>query len=168
MNLLISALEAHRRQLQRLISARTDPADAEDLMQELFLKVAAVKDPSAVRDPAGFVFRLAFNLASTWRRGSRRRLRRETTWLREGVDLAGEVALDPEPAADEALASRQELVRVLSALHKMPPRTQQVFEMHKLRGLSYAEVAAALGVSRSAVEKHMMRALAALSKARNR
>lgn len=168
MNPLISALEIYRAQLHRLLSARANPGDADDLMQELYLKVAAVEDPAGVRDPASFVFRLAFNLASSWRRGAERRIRRDNAWMREGADLAGDVTVDLEPAADEALASRQELARVLLALRALPPRTQQVFEMHKLRGASYAEVATALGVSRSAIEKHMMRALAALSQARTR
>jgi RNA polymerase sigma factor (sigma-70 family) len=41
----------------------------------------------------------------------------------------------------------------------LPPQTQRVFRMHKLEGLSHAETAARLGVSKSAVEKHMITAL---------
>lgn len=48
-------------------------------------------------------------------------------------------------------------------MRELPPRTQEVFRVHKLEGLSHAETAARLGVSKSAVEKHMIAVLKHLS-----
>ena len=58
-----------------------------------------------------------------------------------------------------AVAARQRLALLTEALKELSPQTQRVFRMHKFEGLSHPEVAAAIGISRSAVEKHMMAAL---------
>jgi RNA polymerase sigma-70 factor (ECF subfamily) len=47
----------------------------------------------------------------------------------------------------------------MSALATLSPRTQQIFKLHKIDGLSYAETAAALGITKSAVEKQISLAL---------
>jgi RNA polymerase sigma-70 factor (ECF subfamily) len=64
-----------------------------------------------------------------------------------------------EPPADEAVDARLRLGRLLAAVEAMPPQTRRAFRLHKLQGLSHAETAAAMGVSRSAVEKHVSAAL---------
>ena len=62
-------------------------------------------------------------------------------------------------APDTAAAARQELNLLLQALHVLPERTQRIFFLNRLDGLSYPEIAKALGVSVSTVEKEMIRAL---------
>jgi RNA polymerase sigma-70 factor (ECF subfamily) len=57
------------------------------------------------------------------------------------------------------VAARQRLALLTAAIAELNPQTQKIFRMHKFEGLSHPEVAAALGISRSAVEKHMMAAL---------
>ena len=51
------------------------------------------------------------------------------------------------------------LERVMAAIGGMPPKTAEAFRLHKLSGLSQAEVAERMGVSRSAVEKYVAGAL---------
>jgi RNA polymerase sigma-70 factor (ECF subfamily) len=67
--------------------------------------------------------------------------------------------ISPEPSAEAAVAARQRLQMLTAAIEELSPQTQRIFRMHKFEGLSHPEVAAALGISRSAVEKHMMAAL---------
>jgi len=64
-----------------------------------------------------------------------------------------------EPSAETTVAARQRLALLTEALTELSPQTQRVFRMHKFEGLSHPEVAATIGISRSAVEKHMMAAL---------
>jgi RNA polymerase sigma factor (sigma-70 family) len=64
-----------------------------------------------------------------------------------------------DPPADEALAARQRLVLLLQATEELPATTRQAFRLHKLEGLSQAQTAEALGVSRSSVEKYISAAL---------
>jgi RNA polymerase sigma factor (sigma-70 family) len=47
----------------------------------------------------------------------------------------------------------------MAALATLSPRTQLMFKLHKIDGLSYAETAAALGISKSSVEKQISLAL---------
>jgi RNA polymerase sigma-70 factor (ECF subfamily) len=70
------------------------------------------------------------------------------------------------PSAETAAMDRQTLRTLLNTLDTLPERTRSIFRMHKFDGLSYAEVAAKFGISRSSVEKHMMQALRALSRVR--
>ncbi len=73
----------------------------------------------------------------------------------------GDVVDGPDP--DAAIDARRALKRVMKAVGGLPPQCRRVFLMHKIDGLSYAEVAEKLGISRSAVEKHMIAALKRLA-----
>jgi RNA polymerase sigma-70 factor (ECF subfamily) len=92
-------------------------------------------------------------------RQKRRTLARDQAWSDTEVDTIGVTALDQTPAADVALEARQRLERLVEALAGLPPQTQRVFRLHKFEGLTHSETAARLGISRSAVEKHVSTAL---------
>ena len=51
------------------------------------------------------------------------------------------------------------LIGALAVAQALPPAAQEAFRLHKLEGLSHAETAAAMGVSRSSIEKYMMASL---------
>ena len=57
------------------------------------------------------------------------------------------------PDAESAVIARQRLDRVMTALATLSPRTQQIFKLHKIDGLSYAQTAAALGISAATVKR---------------
>ena len=61
------------------------------------------------------------------------------------------------------VAGRERLAQLMTALDGLPDRTNAIFRLHKFDGLSYAEVAQTLNVSKSTVEKHMMDALKILA-----
>jgi RNA polymerase sigma-70 factor (ECF subfamily) len=52
-------------------------------------------------------------------------------------------------------AEREIVARIASAIAALPEGAAQAFRLHKIDGLSHAEVAARLGISRSGVEKHI-------------
>jgi RNA polymerase sigma-70 factor (ECF subfamily) len=67
-------------------------------------------------------------------------------------------ARENSPLQDEVLAARVRLDRVREGLSRLTPRTREVFLMHRLDGMKYREIAGNLGISQSAVEKHIARA----------
>ena len=161
---LIEAYLGRREDLLRFFTLRLkSPTAAEDLVQEIYLRLTRVEADAPIDNPAAYLFRLGSNLMLEQLRGQRRAAARAEAWSETNTVRLGGASLADEPAADDALAARQRLSAVIAAMRELPPRTQEVFRLHKLEGLSHAETAARLGVSKSAVEKHMIAALKHLS-----
>jgi RNA polymerase sigma-70 factor (ECF subfamily) len=60
------------------------------------------------------------------------------------------------------MLAREETAALASAIAALPEGAGRAFRLHKIDGLSHAEVAAKLGISRSGVEKHIAVAMAHL------
>ena len=56
------------------------------------------------------------------------------------------------------MAARVRLERVREGLSRLTPRTREIFLMHRLDEMKYREIAERLGISQSAVEKHIAKA----------
>lgn len=156
----LAAFDAMARRMRpallRFFGRRTGSgAVAEELTQDLFLRLLRRPDLFELDNVEGYVFEAASNLA-------RDRARREA--VRGGVHVEMEVeglsldAPDPEQVVD----GRRRLEAVLAAVEALPPRARDVLVLRRFEGLSYAQIAARLGISVSAVEKRMAKALAAL------
>jgi len=161
---LLAAYLERRDDLLRFFTLRLrSAAAAEDLVQDIYLRIAAAERGLEVRNPAGYLYRLGSNLMLDRIRGERRSAARDHDW-REGhrTVVAGEEVAE-DPPADDAVAARQRLAAIVAILRELPEQTQRVFRMHKFDGMSHAEVAQALGISRSAVEKHCMAVLKRLA-----
>jgi RNA polymerase sigma factor (sigma-70 family) len=65
---------------------------------------------------------------------------------------------DEGPALDEVIDGHARLDRVRSGLAQLSPRTREIFLMHRLDNMKYREIAVRLGLSQSAVEKHIAKA----------
>ncbi|HEU4959281.1 MAG TPA: RNA polymerase sigma factor [Sphingomonas sp.] len=154
----LSALYRHHRaELLRFLVARTgDAAEAEDILQDVWMRAGGQRAGS-VEHWRAFLFRTAHNLYIDRLRERRRRAARERRWSEEahGPIAAGEEVADRDPAADEAIAAREEAARLASAIANLPEGARRAFELHKIDGLSHGEVAQKLGISKSGVEKHM-------------
>lgn len=156
-----------RAELLRFLVARTgDAAEAEDLMQELWIKLRQTQTGPIAHGRA-YLFRMAQNLMVDRLRARQRRQRREQAWYGERVahDPAAIEPSDPGHNAEEEMLEREEVALVASAVANLPPGARRAFELHKLQGLSHAEVAVELGISRSGVEKHMTVAMKYLRRA---
>jgi RNA polymerase sigma-70 factor (ECF subfamily) len=131
-----------------------DRQEAEDAAQEVFLKLhdqrfARQREHSL----GGWLYRVAVNLALNRRRGDERRAKREATAASEEVTLHGSGEPDP---ADLALRN-EERTQVRRALAELPERSRLCLLLRHA-GLSYAEVAAALGVAPGSVGTLLARA----------
>lgn len=145
-----------QRLLRLLLRRGRTHADAEDLIQDAFVKMQEYCERGKqVYQPERFLVRTVLRLASNARRDEHRDLYCEVEDLTAIVDAG--------PTPDEVLAGDQCLERMRDALEKVSPRTRDIFFMHRLDGLTYAEIAKRIGVSVSAVEKHMACALVSLA-----
>ena len=139
--------------LRRFVRARVSTReDAEDIIQEAYLRVLRYSAEHEVESQERLLFSAAKNLAVDSRR-------RHSVRQRTALDYAIlESFAQTWPPADEVVYASQRLRSVEAAVARLPPRCREVFWYHRVDGLSYAQVAALLGISVSAVEKHMARA----------
>ncbi len=152
-----------RPNLVRFFAARLGSLEAsEDLAQDLYMKVAALGPIEDLQSPMALLYRMGANLMLDRLRQERRAAAREDAWLRTSHTTVGGEDVVDQPPADEALASRQRLAKLVAELETLPPRMRRAFQLHKLEGMSHAETARAMGISISAVEKHVSGALKAL------
>jgi RNA polymerase sigma-70 factor (ECF subfamily) len=134
-----------------------DPDEVEDLVQEVFARVVARDSTEPIAHLGSYIFQTA---ASVFADRNRRRLSRRAD---------AHVAFDPDQHggtdfdAVRVLAGREALSAATAALLSLPERSRTVFVLHRLEGRGYREIGEQLGISVSAVEKHMVRAAHHLS-----
>ncbi|WP_293386417.1 sigma-70 family RNA polymerase sigma factor [Phenylobacterium sp.] len=157
---LIAVYLARRADLVRFFTVRLrSAAAAEDLVQDIYVRLSGLEPAGEIQNPLAYLYRLGSNLMLDRLRGERRTAHRDGAWRDSQTVRLGVHEVSAEPSAESAVAARQRLGLLTEALKELTPQTQRVFRMHKFDGLSHPEVAQALGISRSAVEKHMMAAL---------
>lgn len=141
--------------LHFLIARLGDTNEAEDVLQDLWIRLQNAPS-SPVANGKAYLYRMAQNLVVDRIREKQRRMRRERLWLEaRGDAAAGSEPVDQTRNAEEALLEREENARLAAGVEMLPEGARRVFELHKQQGLSHAEVAARLGISKSGVEKHM-------------
>ncbi|HTQ15489.1 MAG TPA: sigma-70 family RNA polymerase sigma factor [Rhizomicrobium sp.] len=151
---------SRRDALGRFLRARLgDSEEAEDVLQELYLRVSRTAPSEDRRNAAAYLYKMALNLARDRRRARNRAGARDTGWVQARYEVAGVEPVLDQPNAEAALDARQRLEAVRRALEELSPQCRRVFEMHKFEGLSHQEVAVRAGITRSTVEKHMNTAL---------
>lgn len=149
----------HFRRLERLLRQRgRTREEAEDLIHDAFLRVKVYCDEGGeVREPEAFLVRTVLNLSRDAHAREHRHL-----YVTEPVEELG--LADPDPGPDEVLAAQQRLEQLKRALDAVNPRTRQVFFLHRLEGLSYAQIADHFDISVSAVEKHIAKAMSVIGR----
>lgn len=152
-----------RAPLARYFGARTRRgADVDDLVQEVFLRLARRADDTPVEMVEGYIFAVANSVLMD----SHRRAARRLPEAFGASDDLGARAQPEERSPERIVLGQEELAAVERALLELPERTRIVFALNRYEEHTYQEIAASLGVSVSAVEKHMMRALAHLARRR--
>lgn len=147
-----------RRMKRLLLRKGRSREDAEDLIQEAFLRMQEYCERGGkVREPEAFLVRTVTRLAINARRNEHSEL-----YSDQAVeDLT--FIVDTHPLPDEVFAADECLNKMRDALDSISRRTREVFFMHRLDGLSYAQIAQQLGLSISAIEKHIASAMATLA-----
>ena len=144
-NGLLSLLEAHGAELHALLTRLTLRAGvAEDLLQDLFLKLRRSEGLARAGNRKAYLFRTAIHLAFDWRRA-----RRPTG------PLPGDSAVAEESPLDR-LIDAEELDQVLDALQYLPELGRHVLVLRYLQQQDYTDIAQQLGKT-----EHQVRGLCA-------
>jgi RNA polymerase sigma-70 factor (ECF subfamily) len=146
-------VQRNDRDLKRYLSQRVgNRAEAEDLAQEIYLRLLRVERKDLIRSPQALLFRIASNAVYEWRLLARNRLPHSPTEL-EALET-----IDDEPAAD---IWRAELALALSAaLERLSPNCRAAVLLHRREQLTYSEVGLQLGISVAMVKKYLSQGLA--------
>lgn len=133
---------AHRRALRdsalRVLGCRQQ---ADDVVQDAFLKLSAIPATLEVQQPLPFLRRMVRNLAiDRYRRGA---LESAVFYGDQDENATWRAAETPEAI----LIGRQSLAAVIAALGTLPVRTRQAFELHRLEEQTQRQIAARLAVS---------------------
>ena len=127
-------------------------ADADDLVQDVFTRLARRADLKTIERIEGYLFQTAASvLADRFRRNARRNADAHESF---DEDVHGETGITPECV----LLGRQSVEAVIAALYELPERTRTVFALYHFDGVRQAEIAARLGVETRTVERHMAKA----------
>ncbi|WP_422367406.1 RNA polymerase sigma factor [Pelagibius sp.] len=116
-------------------------AQAEELVQEAFLRFAAAKDRPPVERPAAYLYRIVRNLAIDWIRQRTREERRQTE------EPAWWMLPDLPRTPEQEMLYRRDLDRIAAALAELSPEARLAVEMHRFDGYTLSEIAARLNTS---------------------
>ena len=133
-------------------------ADADDLVQDVFVRLGRLDPETEIRDVEAFIFRTAVNLL-------RDRARRAKSH-RDAGELPSLEFEPPDgvPGAERVLEAKVELGRVMEALNAVGDKTRNIFILRRLEQMKVQDIAAFYGVSIKTIEYHITKAQAHLAK----
>lgn len=135
---------------------------AADILQETYQRLLSSGLWQQAENPRALLHRIAANLATDYER----RQATQSKYITPAEELP-EVS-DPGTATPEQiLLAHERLERLAKAVETLPPKCRSVFVLRKVNGLSQAEIAERLNISRNMVEKHLRHALAVLQQVDN-
>ncbi|WP_346832609.1 RNA polymerase sigma factor [Pseudomonas abietaniphila] len=145
---------SQRPQMEALVSRRVGcRATAADLVQDLFVRFWR-RPLVQVEELNTYLMRCAGNIAIDHLRNEGTRARLHEALISDEQELCSD-------APQAALEASNDLRHIEAALRGLPDKTRQIFLLNRIHGRKYGEIATVMGLSQSAVEKHMMRALQA-------
>ncbi|MGQ0701046.1 MAG: RNA polymerase sigma factor [Panacagrimonas sp.] len=142
-----------RPKIERILAARLgNRATAADLVQELYLRLPRIGERLASQDEARrYLLKMAVNASIDHVRVEGRR----AELLAGAVDL-----FDPPQHAPEDMALAVDQLRGIdAALKELPDKCREMLFLSRVEGMTHGEIAVRMGVSRSLVEKYVVRAL---------
>lgn len=129
--------------------------DAEDLLQEAWTRLIEYSRTGKVENDEAFVWQTARYLMIDQYRHRKRYPVVEASLEQLELTLS---FFKADPTPDEVLAVEQRLIQLREGLNAHSRRTGDIYMAHRA-GYTYKEIAAAYGISDSAVEKHIRRAV---------
>jgi RNA polymerase sigma-70 factor (ECF subfamily) len=147
--------EAHARDVHRFaLFLSGDSALADDIVSETFIRLWHARSRVDLATVKGYLLTIARNLFLAERRHARR------------TAPLDEHATDDRPGPERRAGSEQELRAVLAALQALPEVDRAAVLLRAEEGMSYEEVAAALGISPAAARVKVHRARLRLAETR--
>lgn len=121
---------------------------AQDAMHDTYVRLATAETTGTIRNPAGYLFRMAVNTALDQRRAEKRRL------SKADVDALINIA-DDAPGPLQVVENQLEVARLGDVISRLPPRRREILLAARLDGVSRREIAERFGISVSMVEQEL-------------
>ena len=160
----LSAMETpgfvrHLGAVRRFFQKRAPATEVDDLVQDVAIRMHARRDSRPIDNIEGYLFQTAHSvLADRGRRAASRCQSRH-----EPLEEYHHPVEDRSPA--RVLEGREQWALLLAAMEELPDRSRQAFVLHRFEEMQYAAIARHMGITVSAVEKHIMKAIRHLAAA---
>lgn len=125
----------------------------DDVVQEAYCRIAALKDVGHIEDGRAYLFRTVRNVALEQIRRAR------IVRLDSVTEIEALNVVDSGPSPEQVVAGRRELTRVQQLIEGLPERCREVFKLRRIQGVSQREIARRLGVTENVVEAQAVRGL---------
>jgi len=143
----------HERAIRSWLARRTHDLDIDDIIQEMYARLASLEDAQSIRNPRQYAAQTAISIALNLARHAR-----VVPMIPLGdFEEIGLASLEPSP--ERAVNSQEELRELEKTLQELPPLCRKAFLLRRVDGLSQREVAETLGISVKTVEKYMARSV---------
>lgn len=140
-------------ELTAFASRRVGIAEADDVVQETYLRVMKYAEQTELENPRAYLFRIAANVSSD--HGNLVTADRDR--FDAAVDPDTFSSELPDHEADWDAARRLRLC--LAALERLPAIYRHVFLLHRIDGMTQGEIAEALDIPKRTVERYIAKAL---------
>jgi RNA polymerase sigma-70 factor (ECF subfamily) len=155
------AQKYHRPMIHFLFRMVNNQAIAEELAQEVFLRVYRAR--SSYRAEARFttwLYRIATNLAVNYARDTKHERTAQTVYLDQPDEETGTSPdlADDEPSAEEQLLRNERMAAIRLHVMALPERQRMAVLMHKYQGMDYRQIGEVLKLSESATKSLLFRA----------
>ncbi|WP_172448493.1 RNA polymerase sigma factor [Caulobacter mirabilis] len=139
--------------LRRYFEKRASPAEAEDMVQDVFLSLQIRGGVAGIQHARGYLFQVARSVLA----------HRRYNYPALGRPLTPAEASIEELSPERILMGKESLDRLMLALESLPPRSREALLLHRFEEATYASVARRMGITVSAVERLITRALKQLT-----
>lgn len=131
-----------------------DTEHAKDVVQETYLRISAMGvRADAVLEPRAFLYQTAKRIViDEWRKSKHFHF--------VDLDESEQISHAYEEPLEHLLSSNR-IKTLHHTINALSPRCQEAFRLHKFEGYSHKEIADMMGISKNAVEKHIIKALLA-------
>jgi RNA polymerase sigma-70 factor (ECF subfamily) len=152
--LLDKLFRRHSMELVAFANSHIAHTEAEDLVQEAYLRLLQHPDCTTIHNPRAYLYSVIANLGFDYHR---KEIARNQYRHYEDIELDNIVSPHPEL---EVIADAQLLLKkCLIALEALPDMYRHIFLLHRIDGLSNKEIAEALQLPQRTVERYCAKAL---------
>jgi RNA polymerase sigma factor (sigma-70 family) len=156
-SLLISLARRYYAPLLSFFRKRThNGSDTQDLVQQVFLRLAQSRQQGEIHNPDAYIFQTAANAL-------RDHYRHLAVRDRHFTEMATTDSNASDLSPERILLAKEDLVLLVYGMRELSERTRDILILRCFEGLKNAEIARLHHISTRAVEKHVAKALAALS-----
>ncbi len=127
------------------------PKEIEDIVQETYVRICAVKQAEQIRYPRSFLYRTARNLALDHLKRAETRV--GVSMEDESIDL--DAVIEDFDSVYSEVSAKQEFEHFCEAVRHLPLQCRRAFVLKKVYGYSQKEIAQNLNISENTVEKHI-------------